>query len=163
KLDRKALPAPESDAYVTREYEAPVGEVENTLAQIWSDVLKLECVGRHDHFFDLGGHSLLAVTLVSRLRSTLGIDIAVRDVFACPAVKSLPQKIAGATRGPKMSAQRVSRPAMLPLSYAQQRLWFLAQMEGGSQAYHIPIGLRLTGELDRRALQRALDRILWRH
>jgi aryl carrier-like protein len=88
KLDRKALPAPDADAYTTREYEAPVGEVETTLARIWADVLKIEQVGRHDNFFELGGHSLLAVTVIERMRRA-DLDLDVRALFATPTLAAL--------------------------------------------------------------------------
>ena len=88
KLDRKALPAPEADAYVVRGYEAPQGEIETTLAGIWAEVLKLERVGRHDNFFELGGHSLLAVTMIERMRR-IGFEVDVRSLFATPTLASL--------------------------------------------------------------------------
>ena len=89
KLDRNALPAPDAAAYVVRSYEAPVGEIETALAQIWCDVLKLERVGRHDHFFELGGHSLLAVQVVSRVRQRLNLELPLRELFAAPTVCGL--------------------------------------------------------------------------
>src|SRR6185295_311954 len=82
KLDRKALPAPDAMALVTREYEAPQGETEEALAVIWRELLRVERIGRHDNFFELGGHSLLAVQLISRIRAVLGVDVALRDLFA---------------------------------------------------------------------------------
>jgi aryl carrier-like protein len=88
KLDRKALPAPEADAYVAREYEAPVGEIEERLASLWAELLKLERVGRHDNFFELGGHSLLAVTLAERMRRA-GLRVDVRTLFAAPTIAAL--------------------------------------------------------------------------
>jgi hypothetical protein len=163
KLDRKALPAPDADAYSTREYEAPVGEVENALARIWADVLKLERVGRHDNFFELGGHSLLAVTLISHVHRGLEGAVVVRDLFQFPVVAAFAELVKGAARSEELAIVPASRAEALPLSFAQQRLWFLAQMEGGSEAYHIPLGLRLAGPLDRDALKRALDRIVSRH
>ena len=93
KLDRKALPAPESDAYSTRGYEAPQGEIEERLAAVWAEVLKLERVGRHDNFFALGGHSLLAVRLVSRIRQEMGVDVAIRDLFAQPELCSMAEHL----------------------------------------------------------------------
>ncbi|WP_147477834.1 phosphopantetheine-binding protein, partial [Pseudomonas syringae] len=89
KLDRRALPAPEDDAYASRGYEAPAGEIEHALAEIWQALLGLERVGRHDHFFELGGHSLLAVQLVSRLRQRFEVEVALRDVFAEPTLQGL--------------------------------------------------------------------------
>src|SRR5258708_6701071 len=86
KLDRKALPAPEADAYAARGYEAPVGEAEERLAEIWAEVLKLERVGRHDNFFELGGHSLLAVRVITRLRRALGVEVTLADLFERPVL-----------------------------------------------------------------------------
>jgi acyl carrier protein len=86
KLDRKALPAPEADAYSTYNYEPPQGEMEMELAAIWTDVLKLERVGRHDNFFNLGGHSLAAVQVVTRLRQALSVELTIRDLFAQPVL-----------------------------------------------------------------------------
>ena len=83
KLDRKALPAPELDAYIVRAYEAPIGEAEQAIAQIWSDVLKIERVGRHDNFFVLGGHSLLVVRVIERMRR-VGLHVDVRTFFTSP-------------------------------------------------------------------------------
>jgi amino acid adenylation domain-containing protein len=88
KVDRKALPAPETDAYAAREYEEPVGEIERTVAEIWADVLKLDRVGRHDNFFELGGHSLLVVRIITRLRQ-VGLDVDVRTLFVTPVLAEL--------------------------------------------------------------------------
>jgi arthrofactin-type cyclic lipopeptide synthetase B len=88
KIDRKALPTPDREAYASRGYEAPVGEVEATLAVIWAELLKLERVGRHDHFFDLGGHSLLATSLIQRMRRQ-GLQADVRALFAAPTLAEL--------------------------------------------------------------------------
>ena len=95
KLDRKALPAPgrDRDAYSTRGYEPPQGETETALAAIWAELLKLDRVGRHDNFFELGGHSLLAVRVATRLRQSLGVEVAVRDLFAQPVLASLASRI----------------------------------------------------------------------
>ena len=163
KLDRNALPAPATDAYASRAYAAPSGEVEQTLAQIWSEVLKIEQVGRYDHFFALGGHSLMAVTVISRLQSALQLDVSVKDLFARPVLCEFAQAVAAGTYRAHQHIAAVSRDAALPLSFAQQRLWFLAHMQGGSEAYHIPLGLRLKGALHRGALKKALDHLVWRH
>jgi amino acid adenylation domain-containing protein len=163
KVDRKALPAPDVDAYIARQYEAPVSELEATVARIWAEVLKLERVGRNDNFFELGGHSLLAVTVISRLRGMVGIDAGLKNIFTNPILKNFARAVSGSTHAKLSPVTPASRERALALSFAQQRLWFLAQMEGMSEAYHIPIGLRLTGELDWDALKRALDRIVWRH
>src|SRR5438477_9330323 len=163
KLDRKGLPSPGADAYTVREYEEPQGETEKKLAEIWAELLKVERVGRQDNFFELGGHSLLAVTLVSRIRQVLDVDVAIRDLFTHSKLRDFAHDIDGAARVELPRMERVDRSRRLPLSYAQQRLWFLAQMEGVSEAYHIAFGLRLQGELDRGALRRALNRIVERH
>ncbi|MGH9968411.1 MAG: amino acid adenylation domain-containing protein, partial [Pyrinomonadaceae bacterium] len=162
KLDRKALPAPEGEAYGARGHEAPIGKIETTLAEIWGEVLKVDRVGRHDNFFELGAHSLLVIRVVSRLRKALNVDVTIRDVFEHPVLADQAaevQKATPATLPPITPAQRGER---LPLSFAQQRLWFLAQL-GESEAYHIFNGWRLKGQLDRSALRRALDRIVARH
>ena len=163
KLDRKALPAPEQNAYAVRGYEAPVGEIETRLAEVWAEVLQMEKVGRHDNFFELGGHSLLAVRVVSRLQQVLSVEVAIRDLFAHAELADLARHLQGAAHAELSRIVPAKRSGRLPLSFAQQRLWFLAQMEGGSAAYHIPLGLHLKGDLNRTALGRALDRILVRH
>nr|WP_236432391.1 non-ribosomal peptide synthetase [Pseudomonas syringae] len=164
KLDRRALPAPEDDAYASRDYEAPAGEVEHALAEIWQALLGLERVGRHDHFFELGGHSLLAVQLVSRLRQRFEVEVALRDVFAEPTLQGLARQVANARLSAQTSLTPVDRNLPLPLSWAQQRLWFLDQLDrAAGAAYHIPAGLRLRGRLDSEALQATLDRIVARH
>ena len=149
KVDRKALPAPEGEAYVARGYEAPVTEMEQMLAGIWAEVLKLERVGRHDNFFELGGHSLLAVQVISRVRQGLGVEVKLADLFARPVLADFAALLGEAAGAALAPIPAVDRTKPMPLSFAQQRLWFLAQMEGASQAYHIPLDLRLTGELDR--------------
>src|SRR5471032_806619 len=163
KLDRKALPAPADDAFASREHVAPQGATETALAQIWQNLLNLQQVGRHDHFFDLGGHSLLAMRLISQVRQRLGVELSLADIFAQPELAALAQVLTQAAGSSQPPIVPVSRAQALPLSFAQQRLWFLAQLDGGSSAYHIPAGLRLRGVLDRIALKRALDRIVARH
>jgi syringomycin synthetase protein SyrE len=93
KIDRKALPAPEADAYSTRAYEAPQGEVEETIADIWTGLLKLERVGRHDHFFELGGHSLLAVTLMERIQHEFSVSLELQILFSHPTIALLAECI----------------------------------------------------------------------
>ena len=93
KLDRRALPAPEGDAYSTRGYEAPAGETEQALAAIWAEVLGAERVGRHDNFFELGGHSLLAVRVISRVRQVLDAEVGIADLFEKPVLSTLAQHV----------------------------------------------------------------------
>ncbi len=167
KLDRKALPAPADEAYARAAYEPPQGEIETALAELWAELLGVERVGRHDHFFALGGHSLVAVRLLSRLAQALGIELPLRTLFAKPVLADLAASLvdqlsrSGAQDLPAIVA--VPRDAPLELSFAQQRLWFLAQLDQSSTNYHIPLGWRLKGELDRSAWQRGLDRVLARH
>jgi len=163
KVDRKALPKPERAALFTREYEAPHNELESALAQIWAQVLQVERVGRQDHFFELGGHSLLAMRMVSQVRQRLGVELALGDLFANAELAAVAEAVAQAGRSTQPEIVAVARVGALPLSFAQQRLWFLAQMEGANTAYNIPIGLRLRGQLNEHALQQALARIVARH
>jgi amino acid adenylation domain-containing protein len=163
KLDRKALPAPEGDAYARRGYEAPLGEMEQALAEIWSELLRVERVGRWDHFFELGGHSLIAVRVISRVRAALGVEVALGDVFERPVLADFARGLATAARSELPPIELVERTDRLPLSFAQQRLWFMEQLEDLGGTYHVSHRLRLHGELDRAALVRALDRIVARH
>jgi amino acid adenylation domain-containing protein len=133
------------------------------VAGIWAEVLSIERVGRHDNFFELGGHSLLAMRLISRIREALHLEVRLSSIFQHPELAKWTQHLSHAaqTRLPPIS--RASRDADLPLSFAQYRMWFLSQMEGGSEAYHISFGIALKGELDRVALYRAFGRIIERH
>ena len=166
KLDRKALPAPDGESMVKRSYEAPEGEIEETLARLWSELLGVERVGRQDHFFELGGHSLLAVRLLSRVREALQVEVPLTRLFGEPTLAGQGEAIAAIVESRGVQALpaigRVSREGPLLLSFAQQRLWFLAKL-GASATYHMPMGLRLRGRLDASALRRSLDRLVWRH
>ncbi|QVM89273.1 amino acid adenylation domain-containing protein [Pseudomonas entomophila] len=163
KLDRRALPQPGNEDVIRRGFEAPQGEVETALAAIWAELLKVERVGRHDHFFEMGGHSLLAMRLVSQVRQRLGVELALADLFANAELAALAQVLANASASELPIIVAVDREQALPLSFAQQRLWFLAQLEGGNQAYNMPLALGLRGALDATALERALLRIVERH
>ncbi|HVH12808.1 MAG TPA: amino acid adenylation domain-containing protein, partial [Longimicrobium sp.] len=163
KLDRKALPAPEDDAFAGRGYEAPVGEIEEALAEIWADVLRVKRVGRGDDFFELGGHSLLAVRVISRVRQVLGVEIALRELFTQPVLAEFARELETAARSELPPIEPAPRTDRLPLSFAQQRLWFLEQLGNLGSTYHTRAPLRLRGALDRDALVRALDGIVARH
>src|SRR5690606_8686544 len=141
KLDRKALPAPDGDAYAAAATAPPAGPVEEALARIWSEVLGVERVGRHDSFFDLGGHSLLAVRVISRVRLELGADVPLAELFTSPGLAAFAERLAAAGQEVLPAVTSTLRDGPLALSFAQQRLWFLSQLEGGSEAYHIPVGL----------------------
>ncbi|WP_155742740.1 condensation domain-containing protein, partial [Xanthomonas graminis] len=164
KLDRRALPAPDADALAVQAYAAPEGALELLLAALWSELLGVEKVGRHDSFFALGGHSLLGVQLISRIRSALGLELPLAALFAQPCLADLAQALAHAATSTLPAIVPADHAQPLPLSFAQHRLWFLAQLDAQADlAYLMPNGLRLHGPLDRQALRQALDRIVARH
>ncbi|MBX8474274.1 amino acid adenylation domain-containing protein [Pseudomonas cichorii] len=163
KLDRGLLPAPTASDVISRRYAAPQGQLESALAELWQNLLKVEQVGREDHFFELGGHSLLAIQLISQMRQQLSIELDLAELFAHPTLADLAQMAASAGKSSLPDITPADRETDLPMSFAQQRLWFLAQMEGASEAYHMPAGLRLRGVLDASVLQSALDRVVERH
>jgi amino acid adenylation domain-containing protein len=165
KLDRKALPAPELASAEDR-YVAPRTPVEEVLAGIWAEVLRLERVGVEESFFDLGGHSLLATRVVSRIREVFAVELPLRALFEGPTVAELAGRVEEMRRAelpvlpPVVPAERT---AALPLSFAQERLWFLDRLEPGSTTYNIPVAWRLGGALDQSALERALGEVVRRH
>src|SRR5262245_21382595 len=166
KLDRKALPAPEWG----REQTEPEGErspIEEIVAGAYRQALGREEVGVKSHFFELGGHSLLATRLVSQLREAFSVELAVREVFEHPRVEELARVVEAAMRRDQGTMappiRRVERSGTLPLSFAQQRLWFLDQMEPGNAAYNLPSALRLSGELDISLLKRTFSEVAKRH
>ncbi|HEX4222994.1 MAG TPA: amino acid adenylation domain-containing protein, partial [Pseudonocardiaceae bacterium] len=162
KVDRNALPDP-GDAVGERGYEAPVGAVEQTLARLWEDILGVPRVGRNDEFYHLGGHSLLATQLVNRVRSTMNVELPVRDLYETSTLADLARRVAVLSQGTRAVLRRRVRPALVPLSYPQQRLWLTAQLRAGDSAYHIPVVQYLTGPLDVEALRAALTDLVRRH
>ncbi|HYO12153.1 MAG TPA: amino acid adenylation domain-containing protein, partial [Thermoanaerobaculia bacterium] len=159
KLDRTALPAPVRSA--ARGSTAPQTPLEETLAEIWADVLGVAEVGREDSFFDLGGHSLLATQLMARIREVWGVELPLRALFERPTLEDLAAAVEAARATGEPSTAPALRPIArtgqgLPLSFAQQRLWFLDQLEPGSPLYSIPAAIELAGRLDGAALAAAL-------
>jgi acyl carrier protein len=168
KVDRKALPAPEGDRQLGATYVAPRGAAEERLAMIWGEILGAEQVGAEDNFFALGGHSLLATQVVSRLREELGVELPLRALFEAPTLAQLARRVekAGAAEGSLSLAPPLvagERPEQLPLSFAQERLWFLDQMEPGNPFYNLPSAVHLRGALDETCLERALSALVARH
>ncbi|WP_190113396.1 non-ribosomal peptide synthetase, partial [Streptomyces cinnamoneus] len=160
KLNRKALPDPDFSTQVTG--RAPRNEREEILCALFADVLGLETVGIDDSFFELGGHSLLATRLVSRIRTALGAELAVRAVFETPNVAGLARQLAGATEA-RLALTVMERPEEIPLSAAQQRLWFINRLEGPNATYNLPLSVRLRGPLDVSALRSAIGDVVARH
>jgi amino acid adenylation domain-containing protein len=168
KLDRRALPSPVgSRPEEARSYTAPRTPVEELLADLWAEVLRLDRVGIHDNFFEIGGHSLLAVRAVSKLREVLGFDLFLRTFFEAPTVAELAAQIgaAGPSDRPELRQpiSRISRQGELPLSFGQQRLWFLDLLAPESPLYNLPVALRLRGDLDRAVLEKVLTELVRRH
>ncbi|MEQ8464529.1 non-ribosomal peptide synthase/polyketide synthase [Coleofasciculus sp. E1-EBD-02] len=167
KVDRRALPKPDRESEQRSEYVAPSNPMEEMLALLWAKVLKIERVGIHDNFFELGGHSLLATQLVSRIRNSFNVELPLRELFGAATVAQLTQVIG------QLQQQDSNRaiPAILPkvndveapLSYAQQRLWFLDQLDPNRATYNIPMTLRLLGRLNVAALEQSLQEIVQRH
>ncbi|MDI5962214.1 non-ribosomal peptide synthetase [Streptantibioticus silvisoli] len=165
KTDRRALPAPDNlRPDLESAYTAPRTPAEEAVTAIWSDILGVAAIGVDDNFFELGGHSLLATQVTSRIRKALGVDLPVRTLFTAPT----PARLAAAVSATGVSDAARLAPAArdggpLPLSFAQQRLWFLDQLEPGRAEYLVPVALRVTGPLDTAALDAALTALVARH
>ena len=160
KLDRAALPAPEfGGVAVSRE---PRTAAEEIVCGLFAEVLGLERVGAEDSFFELGGDSLLAMRLIARVRAVLDAEIPIRDLFTGPSPAAV-VRLAESSAGSRMALSPAARPAVLPLSFGQQRMWFLNQLQGAGAVYNMPLALRLTGDLNVTALQAALGDVAVRH
>ncbi len=167
KVDRKALPVPEGSELDSQGYVAPSNQTEELVAGIWENILKTNRVGIHSNFFELGGHSLLATQLVSRLRDAFRVDVPIADVFATPTVADLARVIESLTSAKGTSnippLSKSASNAEPPLSFSQQRLWFLDQLQPGGWFYNIATAVRLTGKLNSSALQKSLEELVRRH
>ena len=174
KLDRAALPEPDASAFVTRVHAAPQGEIETTLAGIWSGLLNLPSIGRDDNFFELGGHSLLAMRVAAQLHQAFGVELRLSELFAHPTLGGQAGAVqraraeAAAAPGATTARARVPRtPAQRdgpqPLSAAQQRMWFWQELAPGVALYNVPVALALHGAVDAALLQDCLRALLERH
>ena len=167
KIDRALLPDPEAYLASSRRYVAPRNPKEEMLAGIWATILKRDRIGIHDNFFDLGGHSLLATQVMARVRSVFRVELPLRTLFEATTVAQLAEAIELARRldgnmeVPAIS--RAERDGPVPLSFAQQRLWVLMQLEPDGASYNLPIALRLSGKLDVAALERSINELVRRH
>ena len=166
KIDKKALPEPDSSNIVSKEYVAPQNKTEEKIIEVWQELLEIDKIGIHDDFFELGGHSLLATRVISELRTQLNVEVAIRDMFQHTNVKDLATFIdeqAPQSNLPKIEIQ--PRPDRIPLSYAQERLWFVDRLQGSVQ-YHIPMILKVStesGDLDLNLFEQGFKAVIDRH
>ncbi|HYC29431.1 MAG TPA: condensation domain-containing protein, partial [Chitinophagaceae bacterium] len=163
KIDRRALPEPDTSGQIRDRYLAPRTEEERKISLIWQELLEVERVGVYDNFFELGGHSLLAIRLISAMRKELEAEVSIGDVFDHPTIEELAKRLSersGRAMLPVITRQQ--RPARIPLSFSQERLWFIDQL-GGSVQYHVPAVLRLKGSVDTGALEQSFRSIIRRH
>jgi natural product biosynthesis luciferase-like monooxygenase protein/amino acid adenylation domain-containing protein/FkbM family methyltransferase len=168
KIDRQALAALNRNAAPGgQSFLAPRDAIEELIAGIWSKLINVDVVGIHDNFFELGGHSLLATQVISRLREAFRVEIGLNALFESPTVAGLAEHVAaamGAGKAPtSLPLVPISRDGEAPLAYAQQRLWFLDQLQPGSSFYNLPGAVRITGPLDVSSLERGLNEIIRRH
>ncbi|HEX8115992.1 MAG TPA: condensation domain-containing protein, partial [Pyrinomonadaceae bacterium] len=167
KVDRRHLPEPELNGDDERAPAAARTATEEIVAGIYGQALRLAAVDAEANFFEIGGHSLLATQVMSRIRETFKVELPLRTLFQHPTVRELSRKIEEALHGehgiqsPPMA--RAPRDEALPLSFAQQRLWFMAQLGPGGSSYNVPVAVRLKGALDLTALERTLSEIVRRH
>jgi acyl carrier protein len=168
KVNHRALPSPDdASADLQDDYVAPRNPVEEVVAAIWSEVLDVERVSATDNFFDLGGHSLLATRLISRIQEAFKVELPLRRLFECPTVERLAESIGAALKaGQRLNAPPlipVPRDRELPLSFAQQRLWFLNYVDPENTAYNMPAAVRMEGAVDVKALEQSFVEIISRH
>ncbi len=167
KVDREALPEPASVTELSGEYVGPRTPTEEVLCGIWSEVLRVERVGVHDNFFELGGHSLLGMQVNSRMRQAFGVELPLRALFEAESLATLAAHVEGGRAAETFPVRRVERnggaPYRLPPSYAQQRLWFIDQYEGGEPLYNLGLAFALHGALNVAALEQSFNGLIARH
>ena len=160
KIDKKALPNPEVKL---AGYIEPTNEIERTISDIWAQVLKLEKVGIQDNFFALGGHSLLAFQIISRIRQILQTEITIRAIFEAPTVEKLSLIVQQNHQVKYPPILATAKKEDIPLSFAQESLYFLEQLEGSSATYNIPLAYELKAAIEPETFQRAIEQIVERH
>ena len=168
KIDRRALPAPDAARpKLSEQFVSPRTMMEELIAGIWMELLRVERVGVHDNFFELGGHSLLATQVIARMRETLNVELPLRAFFEVPTVAGLAEQ---AERERQVGArlrsvpiERAPRDADLPLSFSQERLWFLAQLDPENVSYHVPRAVRVKGSLDVSLVEKTWTELFRRH
>ena len=168
KVDRQALPVPSEDrSGASEDFLPPSSPVEQQLAAIWREVLHMNEIGARDNFFDLGGNSLLAIQVISRIREGFGVELPLSALFDAPTISVLAQKVSARHTKPEsqkcLALKPIGRGGHLPVSFVQERLWFLDQIQPESSAYNVPIAFRLNGPLNPGVFQRAFDQIVARH
>src|SRR5690554_406607 len=165
KIDRRALPEPQFNLSAEQAYVAPRNATEKSIAEIWQEILQQDDISVHANFFEIGGHSLLATRVIARLRDQFAIDIAIRELFDNPSIAELALHLqllqASGSQLPALEA--LSRTEHIPLSFAQQRLWFIDKLSPNDATYNMPFALRLSADLDVPALQQAYLALLQRH
>ncbi|MEO7583966.1 MAG: non-ribosomal peptide synthase/polyketide synthase [Ferruginibacter sp.] len=163
KVNKKAFPDTDVTAMLVNKYAAPATELEIKLATTWQNLLGVKLIGIHDNFFELGGHSLLAMRLIATIRKEMGTAISIKELFIHPTVASLANHLAQLQKTILLPViEKQVRPILIPLSFSQERLWFIDQLEGSVQ-YHLPSVFRLKGKISRQALNDALQNIINRH
>ncbi len=175
KINRRALPAPDTSRIDVTDFVAPEGAVQEMLAEMWQELLQFERIGVHDNFFHLGGHSLLATQIVSRLRQAYAIDVSVRTLFEAPTIAELAALIEGEQVKSKdgevratdpiqpMMPQPLTQPVSVPLTLGQEGIWYTEQLRPGSAAYNMPMVWRVGGALDVAVLEQSLNVLIQRH
>ena len=164
KIDRVALPAPAVDREtLSQDYTAPTTSIEAVLARLWSELLDVPQVGVHDDFFELGGHSLLAAQIVARVEAQLGVAQPLRDFFEHPSVAQQARIVTERQNVVTLAMETVPREGWLPVSFLQERLWFLHKLDPTSPDYNVPVALRLRGDLNIGALEEACSVLRSRH
>ncbi len=163
KVDRKALPEPDSSITTGAEYVAPSNEIEEKLVSIWSEVLGIEKIGINDNFFELGGHSLKAINISSKINKELNVSVPLREMFKTPTIKGLAIYIEGTKQSIYSRIEPAEEKEYYPLSSAQKRMYALQQLEQNSISYNMPMVMSLEGELDKTKFEEAFDKLIQRH